>query len=162
MKETFITRGGIHVERVQETLALETALDDVYRHIDRARGCILASDYEYPGRYSRWDIGFIDPSFELVSHGRDFSLRALNLRGNVMLEMLGAGIAGHGDVENCRQDSGLISGRVRSMPHGFPEEKRSKQPSIFSVLRALCDQMACEDEYLSMFGAFGYDLIFQF
>ena len=162
MKETFITRGGIQVERVQETLALETALDDVYRHIDRARGCILASDYEYPGRYSRWDIGFIDPPFELVSHGRDFSLRALNLRGNVMLAMLGAGIAGHGDVENCRQDDGLISGRVRSMPHGFPEEQRSKQPSIFSVLRALCDHMACEDEYLSMFGAFGYDLVFQF
>ena len=75
MKETFITRGGIHVERVQETVAVETALDDVYQHIDRARGCILASDYEYPGRYSRWDIGFVDPSFELVSRGRDFSLR---------------------------------------------------------------------------------------
>ena len=162
MKETFITRGGIHVERIQETVEVETALDDVYQHIDRARGCILASDYEYPGRYSRWDIGFIDPSFELVSLGREFSLRALNLRGNVMLEMLGGSIDGHGDVEDCRQTDGLISGRVRSMLDGFSEEQRSKQPSIFSVLRALSDVMACEDEYLSMFGAFGYDLVFQF
>jgi anthranilate synthase len=162
MKETFITRGGIHVNRSQETVAVETALDDVYQHIDQARGCILASDYEYPGRYSRWDIGFIDPSFELVSHGRDFSLRALNDRGIVMLDMLGAAIVGHVDVEQSQQADGLISGRVRAMPLGFSEEQRSKQPSIFSVLRALYDAMACEDEYLSMFGAFGYDLVFQF
>jgi anthranilate synthase len=162
MKEVFITRGGIRVERTQETVALETALDDVYQQIDRARGCILASDYEYPGRYSRWDIGFIDPPFELVSQGREFSLRALNQRGNVMLEMLGNNIAGHSDVEHCQQDEGLVSGRVRPMPQGFPEELRSKQPSIFSVLRAVTDMMACDDEYLSMFGAFGYDLVFQF
>jgi anthranilate synthase len=162
MKELFVTRGGIHVERVQEPLPLEAALDHVYGAIDRARGCILASDYEYPGRYSRWDIGFIDPPFELVSRGRDFSLRALNPRGSVLLEMLGSCVNGCADVERCAQSEGLISGRVRPMQPGFAEEERSRQSSIFSVLRSLCDTLACEDEYLSMFGAFGYDLVFQF
>lgn len=162
MKDTFVTRGGIRVERVRETIAPETALDEVYASIDRARGCILASDYEYPGRYSRWDIGFIDPPFELVSRGRDFSLRALNGRGTVLLDMLAETVTGSADVEYCEKAEGLISGRVRPMAQGFAEEQRSRQPSIFSVLRALCGAMACEDEYLSMFGAFGYDLVFQF
>lgn len=162
MLETFVTRGGIRVERLQEPVAVETALDEVYGSIDRARGCILASDYEYPGRYSRWDIGFIDPPFELVSRGREFSLRALNRRGSVLLEMLGACVTGCADVERSEQSEGLISGRVRPMQPGFAEEQRSRQPSIFSVLRSLCDTLACEDEYLSMFGAFGYDLVFQF
>ncbi len=162
MLETFVTRGGIRVERLQETVPVETALDEVYAAIDRARGCILASDYEYPGRYSRWDIGFIDPPLELVSRGRDFSLRALNRRGSVLLEMLGACVTGCADVERCEASDAVISGRVRPMPQGFAEEERSRLPSIFSVLRALCDALACDDEYFSMFGAFGYDLVFQF
>jgi anthranilate synthase len=45
----------------------------------------------------------------------------------------------------------------------FPEEQRSRQPSIFSVLRALNHLFASpDDEHLGFYGAFGYDLVFQF
>ena len=40
---------------------------------------------------------------------------------------------------------------------------RSRQPSVFSVLRALIDLFgSAEDQHLGLYGAFGYDLVFQF
>ncbi len=162
MREQFITRGGIEVERVRTELPVSSGLKVVYDNINRARGAVLASDYEYPGRYSRWDIGFIDPPVEMVSRQRDFVFRALNARGKVLLGMLAGAILGHEHVESVRQSEGELAGQVIPMPKGFTEEERSKQPSVFSVLRALTNLLACEDEYLSMFGAFGYDLVFQF
>src|SRR5207244_4580050 len=45
----------------------------------------------------------------------------------------------------------------------FPEESRSRRPSVFSILRALIDLFASpEDQHLGLYGAFGYDLVFQF
>jgi len=162
MKETFVTKGGITVIRDKEALPIAKAMGHIYKHIDQAKGCILASDYDYPGRYSRWDIGFVDPPLEMVSLGRHFELRALNQRGILLLDMLGEAVTGHPHVTECQVREDAITGQVLPMPSDFPEEQRSKQPSIFSVLRAICDHMACPDEYLSMFGAFGYDLVFQF
>jgi anthranilate synthase len=162
MQNTFTTQGGIKVVRTKEEVAVTDALTDVYKNIDQAKGCVLASDYDYPGRYSRWDIGFIDPPIEMISRGRSFTLRALNERGEIMLPMLLGAVAGNPHVESYEVTDKEITGEVIPMPSDFPEEQRSKQPSIFSVLRAICSLMACDDEYLSMFGAFGYDLVFQF
>jgi anthranilate synthase len=45
----------------------------------------------------------------------------------------------------------------------FSEEERSKQPSVFSVLRTLVHEFQNEhDSHLNLIGAFGYDLLFQF
>jgi anthranilate synthase len=49
------------------------------------------------------------------------------------------------------------------MPAIFPEEERSKQPSVFSILRALTQEFHNPaDDKLAFAGAFGYDLLFQF
>ena len=49
------------------------------------------------------------------------------------------------------------------MPKLFPEEERSKQPSVFSILRALTGNFAARtSDKLAFAGAFGYDLLFQF
>src|SRR5437773_694234 len=43
------------------------------------------------------------------------------------------------------------------------EEERSKQPSAFSILRALIEEFRHpEDSRLALIGAFGFDLLFQF
>src|SRR5207302_6848669 len=56
-----------------------------------------------------------------------------------------------------------IAGEVRQSDTRFPEEQRSRQPSVFSVLRALNDLFGSpEDEHFGFYGAFGYDLVFQF
>ena len=55
------------------------------------------------------------------------------------------------------------AGRLKPMPKLFSEEERSKQPSVFSVLRALTREFRNEnDDKLAFAGAFGYDLLFQF
>jgi len=56
-----------------------------------------------------------------------------------------------------------LSGTIREATTRFPEEQRSRQPSVFSVLRALIALFKSpEDEHLGFYGAFGYDLVFQF
>ena len=53
---------------------------------------------------------------------------------------------------------------VARAPAGtFAEEDRTRQPSLFSLLRAVIALFASpEDERLGLYGAFGYDLAFQF
>ena len=54
-------------------------------------------------------------------------------------------------------------GRLKPLPELFPEEERSKQPSAFSILRALLDEFRHPlASRLALVGAFGYDLLFQF
>ena len=93
MLKTFETQGGITVHRKRTTLPVESAMQEIYDHIDQAKGALFASDYEFPGRYSRWDIGFIDPPLEIISKQRELSVHALNPRGKVMLRMLQAVIS---------------------------------------------------------------------
>jgi anthranilate synthase len=57
----------------------------------------------------------------------------------------------------------MLAGRLKPLPALFPEEERSKQPSVFSILRALTEEFRGEeDSRLGLVGAFGYDLLFQF
>ena len=50
--------------------------------LDRQRGIYLSSGYEYPGRYSRWDIASVCPPLEIVAFGRRVEFRPLNERGD--------------------------------------------------------------------------------
>ena len=113
MKETFVTKGGITVIRDKEALPIAKAMGHIYKHIDQAKGCILASDYDYPGRYSRWDIGFVDPPLEMVSLGRHFELRALNRRGVILLGMLGEAVTKHPHVAESEVRDEAITGEDR-------------------------------------------------
>lgn len=59
--------------------------------------------------------------------------------------------------------SDKIKGEVMEATGYFSEEERSKQPSIFSVIRAFVNLFESgEDPHLGLYGAFGYDLAFQF
>ena len=162
MKKTFTTQGGVTVKRLRTPVPIAGALDEIYANIDTTQGALFASDYEYPGRYSRWDIGFVNPPLEMISQGRDFTFNALNDRGRILLQILQPALDSCAHIENLTVEPNRIVGSVIPMPETFTEEQRSKQPSIFSVLRSLCDFLACDDEYFSMYGAFGYDLVFQF
>jgi anthranilate synthase len=58
-----------------------------------------------------------------------------------------------------------VSGIVNSLPEGiyFPEEERSKQPSLFTLVRSIREIFAGSDAgQLGLYGSFGYDLAFQF
>ena len=44
----------------------------------------------------------------------------------------------------------------------FTEEERSRRPTVFTALREIMALFAGPDPHLGLFGAFGYDLAFQF
>ena len=53
------------------------------------RGVVLSSGTTVPGRYESFDLGFSDPPLRLETAGSDFSLEALNARGEVLIAFLG-------------------------------------------------------------------------
>jgi len=53
--------------------------------------------------------------------------------------------------------------KVATSNDTFSEEQRSRKPSLFSILRELISCFSNQsDSYLGLYGAFGYDLTFQF
>jgi len=44
----------------------------------------------------------------------------------------------------------------------FTEEERSRRPTVFTALREIAAAFGCADSHLGLYGAFGYDLAFQF
>jgi len=81
----YTTQGGVRIARRETALDLETALDPVLAGIDRRRGVVLASSYEYPGRYKRWSMGFVNPPLMIEAVGREARVTALNARGALLL-----------------------------------------------------------------------------
>jgi anthranilate synthase len=160
---SYETRGGIRVRRTIEDIPVANAIEPVVRALDTHRGVLLASSYEYPGRYTRWDMGFVDPPLVLVTRGRGFSVEALNERGRVLLPPIAATLRGFDTIETITTADTVIEGTVREPAGRFVEEERSRQPSVFSLLRVLLDLFRHPDEpHLGLYGAFGYDLAFQF
>ena len=162
-EEKFVTRGGVEITRTLENLDIPTALDEPLAALDTHRGAVLASGHEYPGRYSRWDMAFVNPPVELLGRGRQVEFRALNERGVELLRLFEPVLRGHDHVAELDSSGDRLSGLIAPMPERFPEEERSKQPTIFSVLRAIVDLLhSDEEEHLGFYGAMGYDLVFQF
>ncbi len=138
-------------------------LRHLLRELDAYRGFYLSSGYEYPGRYSRWDIASVRPLLEIVSFGREMEFRPLNARGEIFSQMLVGVLRQHPHWESLETRAGALQGRLKPLPALFPEEERSKQPSAFSILRALIQEFRNKrDSRLALVGAFGYDLLFQF
>lgn len=160
---TYQTQGGITVRRVIEGIPTDGAIEPIIDRLDSHRGVLLASSYEYPGRYTRWDMGFVDPPFVLTSRERQFRITALNQRGELLLKPIMATVQALSAVTAADMQGSDLIGTIAKPAGRFPEEQRSKQPSIFSVLRALIELFSSpEDQHLGLYGAFGYDLAFQF
>ena len=157
------TPHGITVTRLSGSIPFHRGLSALMTKLDRERGIYLSSGYEYPGRYSRWDIASIAPPIEIIGKGRSLRIQSLNDRGVVLLELLAPVLAGHPHWADFKQEPQCLSGVLKPLPPLFPEEERSKQPSAFSILRTFIEEFRNEqDGRLGLVGAFGYDLLFQF
>lgn len=159
----YSTRSGISVTRTVSKVSFRKGLKQVLWDLDTHRGIYLSSGYEFPGRYSRWDIASSRPPLEIVSIDREVEFRPLNLRGEMINQLLEPLLQDHPDWESFRRLGGALHGRLKPLPELFPEEERSKQPSAFSILRALINEFRdAGDNRLALVGAFGFDLLFQF
>jgi len=159
----YTTIHGIQVTRTVSKANFRKGLTHLLRDLDRHRGIYLSSGYEYPGRYSRWDIASTCPPLEIIAYDRRMEFRPLNERGRRIAEILGPILAGHPHWEEFGSEGEMLAGRLKPLPALFPEEERSKQPSAFSILRLLIEEFRAEENSrLGLVGAFGYDLLFQF
>ncbi len=157
------TAGGIRIRRQEVLQPYEHAADSISGALDHRRGVLLTSSFEYPGRYTRWDIGFIDPAIEFTARGRNFALRALSNRGSVLIAAMTSALDKCDAIDSLERGETSISGVVRESGEWFPEELRSKQPTVFSLLRAIVALFHTDqDAHLGFYGAFGYELAFQF
>jgi len=160
---SYKTLGGVIVSRSITEVKMDTALEDILFHLNSQRGGLLRSSYEYPGRYKRWAIGFVNPPLELTTQENVFTIRALNERGWILLPLLLKYLRQSKQLEKVSQDNKYITGFVKPTKEFFAEEDRSKQPSAFTVVREILHIFSSqEDEHLGLYGAFGYDLVFQF
>ena len=161
--DSYSTPSGIVVERTFTKVAYEKGLRGLMHKLDTQRGIYLSSGYEYPERYSRWDVASVAPPLEIIAADRDITLHPLNARGEVLSRLLEPVLRPHPHWESFELLNGVIQGRLKPLPELFPEEERSKQPSAFSLLRALLAEfhhpLAAR---LALVGAFGYDLLFRF
>ena len=161
--ERFVTAGGIAITRQRHETPYDGAIEAYIDALDSRRGCVFSSNYEYPGRYTRWDTAMIDPPLVVSAHGRAMRIEALNERGAVMLPAIARLLDANGDVASVTARERVLAVEVAEPGRVFSEEERSRAPTVFSVLRALVDLFRTgEDSNLGLYGAFGYDLAFQF
>ena len=159
----YTTQGGIHVSRSAAEMQIDDAMESVLSCLNSQRGGLLASSYEYPGRYKRWAIGFVNPPLELTTRDRNFIWKALNERGKVFLPYLAECLHSHPQIQEVSVEDDRVVGSIQQTTQFFAEEERSKQPSVFSIVRKISQAFySNEDENLGLYGAFGYDLVFQF
>jgi anthranilate synthase len=160
---SFQTKGGIRIERETWIGPYRRDHDQLSGALDNRRGVLFSSSFEFPGRYTRLDMGFVDPPLVLTARGRTVTAEALNPRGRVLVPAIAAAIGGPAGASIRSSEPDRVVAEIAESGEHFPEEARSRQPSVFSALRALIDLFASpEDEHLGFYGAFGYDLVYQF
>ena len=159
----FTTQGGVAIARSREPVPYANAVERVADRLDRRLGAVFSSNYEYPGRYTRWDTATIDPPLVITGRGRRVTIEALNERGEVPLAAIAHALAGLDALAGTEVSARRIEARVREPDPVLREEERSRQPSVFSILRAVVALFRTDEDHdLALYGAFGYDLAFQF
>jgi anthranilate synthase len=161
--ERFVTEGGVTITRRRSATPYEGAIETYIDALNTRRGAVFSSNYEYPGRYTRWDTAIIDPPIAISATGRAMRIEAMNSRGEAMLPSLRRVVGSLADVAVEEATAQLIVLKIAEPGRVFSEEERSRVPSVFTVLRAITALYKTgEDANLGLYGAFGYDLAFQF
>jgi anthranilate synthase len=159
----FTTEGGVHITRQRFATPYDNAVSAYIDRLDCRRGAVFSSNYEYPGRYTRWDTAIIDPPLGVTSKDRSVTVEAYNERGKMLLDAIASVLRDHDHVERLETHENRIDLQVKQPQGVVPEEMRSRAPTVFSVLRAVVDLFRSDaDPNLALYGAFGYDLCFQF
>jgi anthranilate synthase len=108
-------------------------------------------------------MGLADPLLEVSSRERTLEIKALNERGELLLSPIRRALEALSETEQLHAGQSHLRATIRMPERRVSEEERSRQPSVFSALRAIIALFSSrEDDQLGLYGAFGYDLTFQF
>ncbi|HEX7922780.1 MAG TPA: anthranilate synthase component I [Bradyrhizobium sp.] len=161
-RSEYLTNGGLAVARVVEQFTGgANRLDDLIALLDRRRGVVLSSGTTVPGRYESFDLGFADPPLALETSGTDFSLQALNPRGEVLIAFLGD-VLREPCVVISERSATRLAGHIIRGAAPVEEDQRTRRASVMSLVRDMVAAFTSNaDPLLGLFGAFAYDLVFQ-
>jgi anthranilate synthase len=156
------TGGGLAISRgVEQFTGNARRLDDLIELLDRRRGVVLSSGTTVPGRYESFDLGFADPPLVLETAGSNFSLSALNARGEVLIAFLGD-VLREPCVVISERSPARLAGHIVRGDAPVEEDQRTRRASVMSLVRDLVAAFTANDDpLLGLFGAFAYDLVFQ-
>ncbi|MGM4981768.1 anthranilate synthase [Rhizobiales bacterium] len=161
--EIYETKGGITVTRQRRPTPYADAVSSYIDKLDERRGAVFSSNYEYPGRYTRWDTAIVDPPLGLSCFGRDVWIEAYNERGEAILGFIAEKLKTVSELTLGASTPRRLDLTVKTPDRVFTEEERSKMPTVFTVLRAVTELFYSQaDASIGFYGAFGYDLAFQF
>ena len=107
--ESYSTPSGIVVTRTISNVSYSRGLHGLLKKLDTQRGIYLSSGYEFPGRYSRWDVAAVAPPLEIIAAGREVAIRALNPRGETLIAMLEPVLAPHPHWEIFANEDGVAA-----------------------------------------------------
>src|SRR6185437_13845726 len=119
----FETKGGIRVERETWTGPYRREHDQLSGALDTRRGVLLSSSFEFPGRYTRLDMGFVDPPLVLTARGRAVTVEALNERGEVLVPAFARALAGVEGATIRSETARRIEADIAEPTGRFPEEQ---------------------------------------
>src|SRR5882762_7199541 len=161
-RSQYRTRGGLEISRaVEQFTGGANRLDDLIELLDRRRGVVLSSGTTVPGRYESFDLGFSDPPLVLETAGSNFSLQALNARGQVLIGFLGDALREPCVVISEKNPTRLAGHIVRGAAP-VEEDQRTRRASVMSLVRDMVAALSANaDPMLGLFGACAYDLVFQ-
>ncbi|MBE0412711.1 anthranilate synthase component I [Yoonia sp.] len=146
-------------------VARDDQFDRIVTDLDDVLGLALASNYEYPSRYSIWNFGFTNPVLMFQATDRSFTVKALSERGRGLLAFMHDVLAAVPDLSVDALDGMVFAGVVDPLPADadFAEEDRTRKLSIFTVVRAMWQALQHPDlGDFGLYGAFGYDLVLDF
>lgn len=162
----YVSKSGVNVATtVSSVKNIEGQMANLINLIDDHKGVLLTSSYEFPGRYARWSVGFVSPCIMIEGSGMNFTISALNTRGEIVTNMIRRYLVSYPELFAIKagEVSSTLIGYVIASEQYFAEEERSRQPSLFSLIRAIRELFSSPDAgQLGLYGSLGYDLTFQF
>ena len=160
----FSTSGGVSVTHQQQACDGVTEMARRLSMLDDQRGMAMVCGVDYPGRYRRHELIFVNPPLQVIARQREVCIEALNARGELLLhECRRALDVDIDDYQLIWVSRTQLVYHVTGQAGFFSEEMRTRQPSVFSVLRQLIAHFSCsQSSLMGLYGAFSYDLAFQF
>ena len=159
----FMTKGGVQVTANVEgldytrtgdeaslanTRSSEYVIESLVQKLDSQKGVLLTSSYEFPGRYARWSLGFVDPPLEVSGKNDKCTIKALNDRGKVLLPAIERAMKGMkeeeilSDVSITSEGEDMVQIDVTIVPPPpvgtFSEEERSRQVRSIETIHLEC------------------------
>src|SRR3954468_12922967 len=136
-KSEYRTASGLAITRVSEQFSGDAKrLDDLIELLDLRPGLLLSSVTTVPGRYESFDLGFSDPPLVLETSGTNFSLSALNARGEVLIAFIADVLREPCVVIDAKAPPLLAAHILRGKPP-MEKDRRPRRASVMSLVRDL-------------------------